>query len=172
MQRCPADRRRGALACCDMEIAGLPLHPLVVHAAVVLIPLTALLSIVLATLPRWRWLVRWPTAALSMACVAVAYVATVSGRSLEQARRLQQLMASHAAHGRMLLQLTVLLALVVVVAAAVLPGPSLLASGRGAVARRVSYVDKVLPALLVVVALVVLVEVYLTGESGARAVWG
>ena len=46
----------------DMEIAGLPLHPLVVHAAVVLIPLTALLAVAFAVLPRWRWLVRWPTA--------------------------------------------------------------------------------------------------------------
>lgn len=155
-----------------MEIAGLPLHPLVVHAAVVLIPLTALLSIVLAVLPRWRWLVRWPTAVLSVASVVVAYTATVSGRSLEQARNLNQLVHSHAAHGHLLAELTIALAVVVVVAAMLLPGPSLLASGRGAMARRVSYADKVLPVLLVLAALVVLVEVYLTGESGARAVWG
>jgi hypothetical protein len=38
-------------------------------------------------------------------------------------------------------------------------------------ARRVAYADKVLPVLLVGVALVVLVEVVLTGDSGARAVW-
>ena len=62
-----------------MEIAGLPLHPLVVHAAVVLIPLTALLTIGLAVLPRWRWLLRWPTAGASVLCIVLAYVATTSG---------------------------------------------------------------------------------------------
>jgi hypothetical protein len=61
---------------------------------------------------------------------------------------------------------------VVVVAALLLPGPSGLSSGRGAVARRVAYADRVLPVLLVLVAVVVLVQVVLTGESGARAVWG
>ena len=69
-----------------MEIAGLPLHPLVVHAAVVLIPLTALLTIGLAVLPRWRWLLRWPTAAASLVCVGLAFLATTSGKSLEHAR--------------------------------------------------------------------------------------
>ena len=54
-----------------MQIAGLPLHPLVVHAAVVLIPLTALLTIGLAVLPRWRWLLRWPTAGASVLCIVL-----------------------------------------------------------------------------------------------------
>ncbi len=39
-------------------------------------------------------------------------------------------------------------------------------------ARRVAYADKVLPVLVVVAAVVVLVQVFLTGDSGARAVWG
>jgi len=33
-------------------------------------------------------------------------------------------------------------------------------------------VDKILPALLVLAAVVVLVQAVLTGDSGARAVWG
>jgi hypothetical protein len=103
-----------------MEIAGLPLHPLVVHAAVVLIPLSALLAIGLAVLPRSRWLLRWPTAVASVLAIALGFLATTSGE----------------------------------------------------VARRVVYADKVLPVLLVVAALVVLVQVVLTGDSGARAVWG
>ena len=155
-----------------MEIAGLPLHPLVVHAAVVLIPLTALLAIVFGVLPRWRWLTRWPTAAASLVCVGIAFLATTSGRSLEQDRSLQRLVHVHQERGEQLANLTIVLAVVVVAAAAALPGPSGLASGRGAVARRVAYADKVLPVLVVVAALVVLVQVFLTGDSGARAVWG
>ena len=65
-----------------------------------------------------------------------------------------------------------MLALVVVAAAFLLPGPSGLASGRGDVASRVAIADKVLPVLLVLAAVVVLVQVVLTGDSGARAVWG
>jgi uncharacterized membrane protein len=154
-----------------MEIAGLPLHPLVVHAAVVLIPLTALLAIAFAVLPRWRWLTRWPTVVGSLVCIGVAFLATTSGESLEQQRSLGRLVHEHQDHGEVLANLTILLAVVVVVAALLLPGPSGLASGRGAMARRVAYADKVLPVLLVGVALVVLVEVVLTGDSGARAVW-
>jgi len=156
-----------------MEIAGLPLHPLVVHAAVVLIPLTALLTVGFAVLPRWRWLLRWPAAAAAVLCVPLAFVATQSGKSLEGARpELARLVRQHAGYGQLLANLTIVLALVVVVAAFVLPGPSPLVSGRGERVSRGSVLDKVLPALLVLAAAVVLVQVVLTGDSGARAVWG
>ena len=156
-----------------MEIAGLPLHPLVVHAAVMLIPLTALLTIGLAVLPRWRWLLRWPTAGASVLCIVLAYVATTSGRSLESSRpELARLVREHSARGDVLAKLTIVLAVVVIAAAFLLPGPSPLVSGRGERVSRGSVVDKVLPALLVLAAVVVLVQVVLTGDSGARAVWG
>jgi hypothetical protein len=48
-----------------MTFAGLPLHPLVVHAAVVLTPLAALLVVGSAVLPRW--LTRWPAGAATPA---------------------------------------------------------------------------------------------------------
>ena len=43
-----------------MEINGVPLHPLVVHAVVVFAPLAALFGIAYAVLPNWRWALRWP----------------------------------------------------------------------------------------------------------------
>ncbi len=156
-----------------MTFAGLPLHPLVVHAAVVLIPLTALLSIGFAVLPRWRWLLRWPTAAASVVSIGLAFLATTSGESLEETKpQLRQLVHEHSERGELLANLTIVLAVVVVVAAWLLPGPSGLASGKGDVTSRVVVVDKVLPVLLVLAAVVVLVQVVLTGDSGARAVWG
>ena len=156
-----------------MEIAGLPLHPLVVHAAVVLIPLAALLTVGFAVLPRWRWLLRWPTAGASVLCIVLAYVATTSGHSLENSRpELARLLREHSGRGDLLAKLTIVLAVVVVAAAFLLPGPSPLVSGRGERVSRGSVVDKVLPALLVLAAVVVLVQAVLTGDSGARAVWG
>jgi uncharacterized membrane protein len=156
-----------------MTFAGLPLHPLVVHAAVVLIPLTALLSIGFAVLPRWRWLLRWPTAVASVVSIGLAFLATTSGESLEEAKpQLRQLVHQHSQRGELLANLTIVLAVVVVAAAWLLPGPSGLASGKGDVASRVVVADKVLPVLLVLAAVIVLVQVVLTGDSGARAVWG
>ena len=156
-----------------MEINGLPLHPLVVHAVVVLVPLTCLLGIGFAVLPGWRWLTRWPTVALAVAGAVFSFLATQSGESLEAARpELQALVREHAAHGDRLQVFTLVLAVLVVVCALLLPGPSGLASGRGAWPSRVAVLDKALPVLLVLACLVVAYQVFLTGESGARAVWG
>jgi len=155
-----------------MTISGLPVHVLVVHAAVVLIPLTCLVAIGFAVLPGWRWLTRWPTAVGSLVCVGLAYLATTSGQSLERARQLDRFVQQHAERGHLLATLTIPLAVVAVVAALLVPGPSGLASGKGALQARVAYADKVLPVLLVVIAVAVVVQCVLTGDSGARAVWG
>ena len=53
-----------------------------------------------------------------------------------------------------------------------LGGSSALADGRGARESRAAALDRVLPALLVLGAVAVLVWVVLTGDAGARAVWG
>ncbi len=155
-----------------MTVAGLPLHPLVAHAAVTVIPLTALLAVALGLLPRWRWLTRWPAVLGAVSSVAIAFLATQSGKSLQEERNLGRLVREHSQRGELLANLTVLLAAVVLVAAFTLPGPSGLVSGRGAMARRIAYADIVLPVLLVLAALAVLVLVVLTGDTGARAVWG
>jgi len=156
-----------------MTVSGLPLHVLVIHAVVVLVPLTVLATIALAVLPRWRWLLRWPTAAAAVVCVPLSFLATSSGESLEESRPgLDRLVREHSQHGEMLANLTIVLAVVVLAAAFLLPGPSALAGEKGAVLSRWHLVDRVLPVLLVLAAAVVLVEVFLTGESGARAVWG
>lgn len=156
-----------------MEIDGLPLHPLVVHAVVVLVPLTCLLAVLFAVLPSWRWLTRWVTVAVAVLGAAAAFVATRSGEALEESRpELRQLVREHAEHGDRLQVLTLVLAVLLLVSAFLLPGPSGLASGRGARASRVAVLDTVLPVVLVLACLVVAYQVYLTGESGARAVWG
>ena len=155
-----------------MTVSGLPLHALIVHAAVVLIPLTCLLAIGFAVLPKWRWLTRWPTAAGSVVCVALAFLSTKSGESLEEARHLEKFVRIHSERGELLANLTIVLAVVCVAAAFLLPGPSGLVSGKGAWEARVAYADKVMPVLLVIAAVVVLVQTVLTGDAGARAVWG
>ena len=64
-----------------MELNGVPLHPLVIHAVVVFVPLAALAAVLMAW-PRWRWLARWPALLLTLGATAACYVATVSGAEL------------------------------------------------------------------------------------------
>ena len=155
-----------------MTIAGLPLHPLVVHAAVVLIPLSAVLAIWFAVQPRWRWLSRWPTAALSVAVVGISFIATSSGESLQETSpKLERAVHEHAERGELLSWLLVGFAVLVVVGAYALSGSTALADGRGAWESRLPQLEKALPVLLVLAAIAVLVMVVLVGDSGARAVW-
>ena len=162
-----------------MEIGGLPLHALVVHATVVLIPLSALLVIAFAVLPGWRWLTRWPTALASVAVVALALLSTQSGEALLEARpflleseQLAEQLETHEDRGDLLFQLSIPFAVLVLVGAWSLPGTSALASGRGAQESRLSVADKVLPVVLVLAAVGIIVLTVLTGDAGARAVWG
>lgn len=63
---------------------GLPLHPLAVHAPLVLLPLGALGLILLLVVPRWRAALAWPViAVLGIASVA-ALVAKLSGEALAE----------------------------------------------------------------------------------------
>ena len=60
-----------------MEINGLPLHALVVHAAVIFGPLSALAGVLYAVVPRWRDKLLWPmvvTVAIAVGSVWVAYL--------------------------------------------------------------------------------------------------
>lgn len=63
-------------------IAGLPLHPLVVHAAVVLLPLASLGLVVLVLVPRWRATFGWLVMAGLAAGTVSAIVAKQSGEAL------------------------------------------------------------------------------------------
>ncbi|HEY7042644.1 MAG TPA: DUF2231 domain-containing protein, partial [Nocardioidaceae bacterium] len=70
------------------EVHGLPLHPLAVHAAVVSVPLAALLGILFA-IPKTRAWSRWPLLLVSLGAVGAVYVAKQSGHELEHHLNLQ-----------------------------------------------------------------------------------
>jgi hypothetical protein len=156
-----------------MEIAGLPLHVLVVHATVVFTPLAALAAVVFAVVPKWRYLSRWPTAILAVTAFGAVWVARLSGTSFknELDPQIQELIQTHQDRGMQLSLLMILFLVVAAVAVWTLPGDSGFASGSGARESRVVALDKVMPAALVVSALLVLVWVILTGDAGSRAVW-
>jgi uncharacterized membrane protein len=65
-----------------MEILGLPLHPLVVHAVVVLVPLAALGGIVISAWGAARKRYGWLTVAFAFAAAASTLVAQQAGKAL------------------------------------------------------------------------------------------
>lgn len=143
-------------------VDGLPVHPLVVHAVVVLVPLSVLGTIALAVRPAWRE--RYGVLVLAVTAVATVLipVATSSGEALEK-RVGDPGVHAHLGDQMIWFQLPVL----VTCAALVWLGHR---TRRGhAVGRTLALV---VAALAVVASVASAVQVYRVGDSGARAVWG
>ena len=155
-----------------MELNGLPLHPLVVHAVVVLGPLAALTGLTYAAVARWRWLLRWPLVALAVVVALATLVAVDAGNDMVHDNpALGTLVEQHSEWGDLLETWSLAFVAAAGLAAWALGGPSPLASGRGARSTR-GALGWVALALLVAGSVGLLVLVFLAGESGAEAVWG
>jgi hypothetical protein len=143
-----------------MEINGLPLHPLVVHAAVIFGPLAALAALAYLV-PRWRDVMRWPMVILDVVGVGAVVAAYFTGVNfLDSKPELKQL--PQVRHHRDLGVQTLYVALAF--------GAIALLSGW--LHERTGAVRIVLNVLLAIAAVALLVMVARTGEAGARAVWG
>lgn len=78
------------------EVNGLPTHPLLVHAAVVLVPMTLVATILIVVRAQWRRSLGWWVVLLSGAGVVAVVLAKESG---EQLAAVVGLPISHAALG-------------------------------------------------------------------------
>lgn len=67
------------------KIFGLPAHPLLVHAAVVLVPLAALALVAVGWKEAWRRVYYLPVALIAMAGAGSAFLAKQSGETLASA---------------------------------------------------------------------------------------
>ena len=144
-------------------VLGLPVHPLIVHATVVIVPTAALAVALYAVWPRFRAWARFGPLALAAAAVVLTPLSTSSGESLEHRVGGSAAIEQHSHLADLLIWWVAPLA----VLAAVLwwwhraerparPGRSL------------ALVAAVLP---VVVAVGTLVQVVLIGHTGAEAAW-
>lgn len=147
-----------------MNFFGIPAHPLIVHAAVVLVPLAALGALALLLVARWRRRYGWLTAGFAVAGFAAALAAKLSGDAFAADRGLAGTprIAAHEAWGSWAPWPALLLA-VGVVALVWLTGRE--EPRRGAAV----WVAGVATAVGAVTSLVV---VAVTGHLGATAVWG
>lgn len=143
-------------------INGLPLHPLVVHAVVVLLPLAVLGTILIAVRPSWRLTYGPLVVAVAAVATALTPVATSSGEALE--KRIGD-PGRHAALGDQLIWFAIPL---LVLSLALVLVEYLKGRGRAFPA----WVGMTLAGLAIVASLACAVQVYRVGDSGARAAWG
>lgn len=152
--------------------AGLPLHPLAIHAAVVFIPLSVLAAIVFAVVPRFRWVLRWPVAVLALVSVGSAIIAKTSGDALSKTFAGDPLVAVHKGRADVLVILVYVFAALCLIAVFTLGGRSPLPAGQASRAAVGGVAVQMLVAVVVVaMGIVVAVQVVRAGDAGARAVW-
>jgi uncharacterized membrane protein len=171
-------------------INGLPVHPLVVHAVVVLLPLAVLGTIAIALRPAWRLPYGYFVVGAAAVATVLLPVSTSSGEALEE--RVGN-PGEHAELGDQLiwfaLPLLILLVALVVMewrraredaavtgtpvtrtgttrATSASTGTTTASRGTGSTARTV------VAGLAILAALATGVQVYRVGDSGARAAWG
>ena len=148
-----------------MEINGLPLHVLAVHAAVVLGPLAALVAIAYAALPRYRDQLRWVTLVVVLIATAAIWTAYLSGVDFFESDRFANFrgealdkIEKHEEYAGTLRWLTSGFAAATVLATLL--------------HRRVGALRWLLSGLVVAGAVLTLIWTVLTGDAGAQAVWG
>jgi glucan phosphoethanolaminetransferase (alkaline phosphatase superfamily) len=151
-------------------VNGLPVHALAVHAAVVAVPLAALLA-VLFVIPRTRAWARWPLLIVSIGGLAAVYVAKVSGFNLEHNLQASgvltnqnpayALVITHSQRANQLWLIMIAFTLIVIAAFVFSRDPERF---RGGIGTAVS-------VLLIIGAAAVAVQVVRVGDIGARAVW-
>lgn len=144
------------------SIFGLPAHPLIVHATVVIVPAAAISVLVATVWRRFRTWSGWMPMALSVVGLILAPLSTSSGEELEHRVGASPLVHEHAELGEMLVWWML--------------GLTALATAAWWLQRRE---DRAGPPWLrplvrggcVAVAIGTLVVVALIGHSGAKAAW-
>ncbi len=146
-------------------ISGLPAHVLLVHALVVLAPLTALLEIVCAVWPAARRRLVWLVLAFAVVTTALTPITTEAGEWLyDRERQHSAILNTHADRGGWMIYFSIAMLVVAVILA--------LAHWRENRSATPGMTTNVVVAILAIaVGVASIVQVVRIGDSGARSVW-
>ena len=152
------------------QIGGLPVHVLVIHAAVVFVPLLAVGAIAYAVIPRWRPRIGWAVFLLAIIAPVCTFVAKQSGTKLYErvlaqgiSARGKEILDSHMVFGGRTFWFTLALGMATLVMVVVTLRQSI-SLPRG--------VELGLAVIMVALAAISGYYVFRTGDSGAHGVWG
>lgn len=150
-------------------INGLPVHPLVVHGVVVLLPLACLGTLLIAVRPAWRRRYGVLVVAITAVATVLIPISTSSGEALEE--RVGD-PGVHAELGDQLIWFAIPL-LVLGLALVVLDRRRASAGSSSATSHAPrSALMTTVCVLAVIASLAASVQVYRVGDSGAKAAWG
>jgi hypothetical protein len=148
-----------------LEINGLPMHVLVVHAAVILTPIAGLAAVAYAVVPQWRDWLRWPVAIAVVVAFGSVWLAFLSGGDFRNSDRFAtatgefaDMLDKHEYLGGILRWVVSAFGLVTLVAVAL--------------HARTGATRMLLSAGVAVLGLAAVVLTVMTGDAGAKAVWG
>ncbi|MDJ0378878.1 hypothetical protein [Cryobacterium sp. PH31-L1] len=159
----------------NWEFNGLPLHVVIVHAVVIVVPLAALCALLSAFWPAVRRRLGIVTPLVALAALGLVPLAVQAGEWLQSRLvNVTPLLGTHTGLGRTMLPWVIALFLVAVVqwlwyryfAGAGGRFASVLPSRRGRLVATI-----ILDLAVLVSAIGAVVTVALIGESGSRAVW-
>lgn len=153
-------------------IGGLPVHPLVVHVAVVVLPVAAAALIIVMALPRVHVLLRWGVvAALAVGSLA-AWIAAESGEALSERVGEPEVHEERGENLPLVAGITLALAVVWAVVSELSARASRVATTTGAMPSRAWLLLRITISVLAAgMAVYAIYYTVLVGHSGAVATW-
>lgn len=148
-------------------ILGLPIHPLIVHATVVIVPTAALAVLLSIVWARFRQWIGWGVIALPVLAVIVDPLTTQSGEALEHRLGHSELIEQHAHLADGLLPWLIALLVGAVGLYLWRPGAPRVLRGRSLP----RWLVPIIIAIAAIAAIGTIVDVVLIGHSGATAAW-
>ncbi len=158
----------------DFEFNGLPVHVLLVHFVVIVVPLAALCTVLAAFWPAARRRLGVVTPIIALAALISVPITTEAGEWLQARVGRTDLVAAHAAIGKTLLPWAAATFLFAAIQwfwfrFVTAPDAKFAARVPGTTARLV--ITVALAIIVVVLAVGSVITVVQIGESGARAIW-
>jgi len=142
-------------------IFGLPVHPLVVHGAVILVPLVAFAALAMSYWPSFSRRYGGPVLILAGVAQVSLFLAKGSGEPFEE--RLNKDIERHADLGEIAPLTFIPLLILLFIRWRMDKSGATVGSPK---------VRRLVSVLLALAAILALVYIYLTGHSGAESVWG
>jgi len=147
-------------------INGLPAHVLLVHAIVVLAPLTAVLEILCGIFPPVRRRLVWLVLVLALITAGLTPITANAGEWLISLHRdVPAILQTHADRGDKMLYFSIALAVVAIVLA-------ILHVREGRAEKRRMGANVAVAILALAVGVSTTIWVYMVGDAGAQSVWG
>lgn len=148
-------------------VNGLPLHALLVHFVVVLLPIAVLGAVVISVWPAARQRYGWLVVAVTAVATALVPIATRSGGKLKEriAGNTNELVNRHEELGNLMLRIALLLLILVV---------ALMVVHTLSQRQEISWAKPAMVVLAVLTigsAVLTGIHVYRVGDAGAHATW-